>query len=200
MWLTTSTPQVSSQVTVWVALFAFQVWSGDWLSDLFTQSMYWLSDNFTTAFMVECMVSFLISVLADEDLLKSLLECSELMISAWKRDHPSNAEDDTVVRLSSKDEAEGLATAPGVARQGSRGPAAVLEEVPAAVLAEPHPAGDVVVVKKRALKWVKQQCQLFFVGRTSLRLLRPWWLLKYHTRFLLLLGKPRTVLCVSSPL
>ena len=109
-------PQVSSQVIGWVALFAFQVWLGCWLSDPFTQSMYWSSDNFTTVFIVECMVSFLVSVLANEDLLKSVLEYSELMISAWKKDHPSDTEDDTVVRLSSEDKVEGLATVPRVSR------------------------------------------------------------------------------------
>ena len=62
-----------------------------------------------------------------------------------------------MVRLLSEDKVEGLATIPKVARQGSRGPAAVPAEVPVAVLADPHPAGDKVVVKKRALKWVKQQ-------------------------------------------
>ena len=109
-------PQVSSQVIGWVALFAFQVWSGDWLGDPFIQLMYWLGDHFTINFAVECMVSFLISVLADEDLLKLVLECSELMISAWKKDHPSDTEDDTVVGLSSEDKTEGLAAAPGVSR------------------------------------------------------------------------------------
>ena len=62
------------------------------------------------------MVSFLISVLANEDLLKSVLECLALMVSSWKKDHPSDTEDDITVGLSSKDEAEGLATAPRVAR------------------------------------------------------------------------------------
>ena len=164
MQLTTSMLQVSGQVIGQVALFAFQVWSGDWLSDPFTQSMYWSSDNFTTVFIVKCMVSFLVSVLADGDLLRLVLECLELMILAWKRDHPSNTKDDTVDRLSSEDKVEGLATIPGVARWGSRGPAAVPAEVPAAVLAEPYPAGDEVVVKKRALKWVKQQVSALLCG------------------------------------
>ena len=116
MQLTTSTPQMSSQVIGWVAHFAFQVWSGDWSGVLFIQSMYWSGDDFTTNFAVECMVLFLVSILANEDLLKSVLECLELMILAWKRDHPSNTEDDTVVRLSSKDEVQGLATIPEMAR------------------------------------------------------------------------------------
>ena len=78
--------------------------------------MYWLSDPFTTVFMDECMVSFLVSVLADEELLKSVLECLALMVSSWKKDHPFDTEDDITFGLSSKDEAEVLATAPRVAR------------------------------------------------------------------------------------
>ena len=46
----------------------------------------------------------------------------------------------------------GLAAAPRVARQGSRGPTAIPREVPADVLPEPCLADDEVVVKKRALK------------------------------------------------
>ena len=102
-----------------VTYFAFQVWSGDWSGVPFTQSMYWLGDNFTTIFAVECMVSFLASVLADEDLLKSVLECLDLVVSSWKRDHPSDTKDNVLVGLSSEDKAEGLATQPGVARKGS---------------------------------------------------------------------------------
>ena len=110
------------------------------------------------------MVSFLISVMDDEDLLMSVLECLEVMILVWKRNHLSNTEDDTVVRLSSKDKAEGLAIIPKVAKQGSGGPAAVPAEVPATVLVRPHPADDEVVVQKRALKWVKQQVSVLLCG------------------------------------
>ena len=134
MQLTTSMLWVSSQVSGQVAYFAFQIWSGgNWSGVPFTQSMYWLGDHFTTNFAVECMASFLISVLADEDLLKSVLECSDLVVSTWKRDHPSNTKGDVLVVLSSEDEAEGLATEPWVARKGAGGPAAVPAEVPAAV-------------------------------------------------------------------
>ena len=113
-------PQVGSQVAGWVAYFVFQVWLGDWSGVQFTQLMYWLGCNFTIIFAVKCMVSFLISVLADEDLLKSVLECSDLVVSSWKRDHPSDIKDDVLVGLSSKDETEGLATQPRVARKGAR--------------------------------------------------------------------------------
>ena len=47
-----------------------------------------------------------------------------------------------------------------MARQGSGDPA----EVPADVPLELHPAGDDVVVKKRALKWVKQQVSALLHG------------------------------------
>ena len=108
--------QVSSQLIGQVVLFAFQVWSGDQSGDPFKQSMYWSGDHFTNNFAVKCMVSFLVSVLTNEDLLKSVLECSELMISAWKKDHPSDTKDDTVVWLSSEDEAEDLAATLRVSR------------------------------------------------------------------------------------
>ena len=75
--------------------------------------------------MVKCMVSCLVSVLADEDLLKSVLECSELL-QLWKRDHPSDTEDEGLVGLSGEDEAEGPAIQSGVARRGARVLAAVL--------------------------------------------------------------------------
>ena len=97
----------------------------------------------------QCVFFFLISVLADEDLLKSVLECSELMVSRWKVDHPSDTEEDITVRLSSEDEVEGLAASPGVARCSFSGPAAAPREVPAAP--EPHLTEDEVVVKKKAL-------------------------------------------------
>ena len=66
-------------------------------------------------------------------------------------DHHSESKDGNVVGLSSEDEAEGLPAAPRVARCSFGGPA----PVPAPL--EPRPAEDEVVVKKRALKWVKQQ-------------------------------------------
>ena len=66
--------------------------------------------------------------------------------------HPSDTEDETLVGLSSEDEAEGLAALPRVARQRSSGPAVV----PGSPVCHPA-AEDEVLVKKRALKWVKQQ-------------------------------------------
>ena len=107
---------------------------------------------------------FLVSVLADGDLLKLVLECSDLVISSSKRDHPSDTEDKVLVGLSSEDEAEGLANQPGVTRRGVGAPAAVPMEVPAAVLVASQPSADEVVVKKRALKQVKQQVSALLGG------------------------------------
>ena len=56
------------------------------------------------------------TVLADVNLVKSVLECSLLKVSRWKVEHPSDTEDETLVGLSSEDEAEGLDAIPGVAR------------------------------------------------------------------------------------
>ena len=56
------------------------------------------------------------TVLADANLLKSVLECSVLKVSRWKVEYPSDTEDETLVWLSSEDEAEGLDAIPGVAR------------------------------------------------------------------------------------
>ena len=76
-----------------------------------------------------------------------------LKVSRWKVEHPSDTEDETMVGLSSEDEAEGLEAIPGVARRRSGGPAVVTGSP------VHHPAADddEVLVKKRALKWVKQQ-------------------------------------------
>ena len=93
-----------------------------------------------------------VSVLADQDLLKSVLECSALMVSCWKVEHPLDIEDNITIRLSSEDEAVGLDAAPRVARHSFSELAPT--EVPAPL--EPHLRDDEVVVKKRALKQVKQ--------------------------------------------
>ena len=79
-----------------------------------------------------------------------------MLPSSWKRDHPSDTEDEGFVGLSSEDEVEGLAVQPRVARRGARALSAVPEE--------PQPAGDEVLVKKRTLKWVKWQLSALFCG------------------------------------
>ena len=60
--------------------------------------------------------SLLSSVLADHDNLKSVLECSKLIMSKWKHDHPLDTEDETLVGLTSEDEADGMDWYEGAAR------------------------------------------------------------------------------------
>ena len=64
-----------------------------------------------------------------------------MKVSRWKIEHPSDTEDERNVGLSSEDEAEGLETAPGVARRGTGLPAAP-EPQPAPVPAPVQLAGD----------------------------------------------------------
>ena len=70
-------------------------------------------------------------------------------------------EDEVAVGLSSEDKAEGLEADPGVSQCGFSGPAG---ETVAPTLAAPQPAQDEVVVKKRALKRVKQQVSALIRG------------------------------------
>ena len=113
-----------------------------------------------TVLLNECFY-FLISVLADSNLLKSVLECSPLKASSWMDHHPSDTEDEVALGLSSEDEAEGLDAVPGVSHHSFSGPARELVATAAAV---PQPAQDEVVVKKRALKRVKQQVSALIHG------------------------------------
>ena len=93
---------------------------------------------------------------ADRNLLKSVWECSDIKLSRWKILHPSDTEDERNVGISSEDKAEGLEDAAGVARCGLGVPAA-LEAQPAPAPAQVQVAADEVVIKKRALKHMKQQ-------------------------------------------
>ena len=79
-----------------------------------------------------------------------------MKVSQWKILHPSDTEDERNVGISSKDKAEGLEVAAGVARHGSGVPAAP-EVQPAPAPAQVQVAADEVVIKKRALKHMKQQ-------------------------------------------
>ena len=81
-----------------------------------------------------------------------------MKVSRWKVDHHSDTEDDQVVGLSSEDEAEGLPATLRVARCRFGGPA------PVPVPPEPYLAEGEIVVKKRALKWVKQQVSALLHG------------------------------------
>ena len=82
----------------------------------------------------------------------------------WKHGHPSDTEEDPAVGLSSEDEAADLAPEPGVARHRFGGPASAGAPVPIGVPPKVHPAGDEVLMKKRALKWVKQQVSALLRG------------------------------------
>ena len=61
---------------------------------------------------------FSISVAADEDNVKDVLLTSPLMVSWYRKEHPSDTEDEGGVVLSSDDEAEGLGPEAGVAWRG----------------------------------------------------------------------------------
>ena len=107
------------------------------------------------------------SVRADWKLLKSVWECSDIKASRWKMVHPSDTEDERNVGLSSEDEAEGLEFTAGVARCGLGVPVA-LEVQPALAPAQVQVAADEVVVKKRALKHMKQQVSALLQGEDLL--------------------------------
>ena len=49
-------------------------------------------------------------MIADADLMKSVLETSRVWVSLYKAEHPSDTEDGLNVGLLSEDEAEGLPT------------------------------------------------------------------------------------------
>ena len=90
-------------------------------------------------------------------------ECTELKASPWKALHPSDTEDEPNVGLSSEDEAEGMEVTLGVTRKGPGRPAAP-EPQPTPAPALLQVAADEVVVKKRALKRVKQQVSALLRG------------------------------------
>ena len=100
---------------------------------------------------------------AGRDLLKSVWEVTEAKQSRWKIEHPSDTEDEKNVGLSSEDEAEGLEAAPGVARRGTGVPT-VPEPQPAPAPAPLRVADDKIVMKKRALRRMKQQMSALLRG------------------------------------
>ena len=77
----------------------------------------------------------------------------------YKAEHTSDTKDGAEVGLSSEDEAEGLPLSPGIAYWGpAAAPAAPASAAPVSA------GGDEVVVKKRALKRVKQQVSTLLRG------------------------------------
>ena len=87
--------------------------------------------------------------------MKSVLETSRLLTSPYKAEHPSDTEDGLNVGLSSEDEAEGLPTDPGRAHR---------DTVTGPSLAPKPTEGAEVVVKRRALRRVKQQVSALLRG------------------------------------
>ena len=77
-----------------------------------------------------------------------MLECSELVTSLWKHGHPSDTEHE-----------------PRVARHRFGGPTSAGAPAPVEVPPKVHPTGDEVLVKKRVLKWVKQQVSALLHGK-----------------------------------
>ena len=122
------------------------------------------------SWVISCIV---ISVKADEDLNKYVLECSGLGQMLWKHKFPQDTEDEGKVRLSSKDEAEGMPLVSYQACHAVRPPASLVpssakvpltsmpSSVPAAVgsaapaAAAGGPGLDEMVVKKAALVMMK---------------------------------------------
>ena len=154
--------------------------------------------------LTECLrilLHFLISVLANSDLLKLVLECSELVTSLWRCGHPSDTEEDPAVGLSNEDEAAGLGPESRVARHSFEGPASAGAPAPAEVPTTPkvHPTGDEVLVKKRALKWVKQQVSALLHGEDLPEGAQAREVAKVPYQISAVPGKLRTFQCVSSP-
>ena len=130
---------------------------------------------------------FVISVKADEDLHKYMLEHSSLGQTLWKHKFPQDMEDKGKVRLSSEDEAEGMPLVPHQAHQAVRPPTPLVsppDEVPttsgtsyapaavgsvaaalAASTAEGGPSPDEVVVKKAVLVLMKHQMAALIQGK-----------------------------------
>ena len=97
--------------------------------------------------------------MADEDNVKDVLLTSPLMVSWYRKEHPSDTEDEGDVGLLSEDEAEGLDPEAGVAQRGQ----AAREGPPPG--ATPTPVGEgEVVIKRGALRRMKQQVSALLRG------------------------------------
>ena len=90
-----------------------------------------------------------------------------------------------------------MAALPGIARCSFGETAASSREIPAAL--KPHPTEDEVVVKKRDLKWVKQQVSALLHGEDLPEGAQTREVSEVPYQIAAVPRRPRTVLCISSP-
>ena len=117
--------------------------------------------------MVDLLVTLLcISVCADEDLEKYVLETSKLCCTMFKLKCPADTEDEALVGISSEDEAEDLDLDPAITHWAVRqapapivGTSGVLsaEAMSMAAATGPIPGPEEVIMKKAALVTVQKQ-------------------------------------------
>ena len=122
--------------------------------------------------------SLCISVHADEDLEKYVLETSKLCCTMFKHKCPGDTEDEALVGISSEDEAEDLDLDPAIAcravRQGASAPIVGTSGVPSAEVrsmaaaAGPTPGPEEVIMKKAALVTVQKQMAALVRGEDLL--------------------------------
>ena len=115
--------------------------------------------------MVNLLVTLLcISVHADEDLEKYVLETSKLCCTMFKLKCPADTEDEALVGISSEDEAEDMDLDPAIAHRAVRqAPVLIVETsgvlstgvMSMAAATGPIPGPEEVIVKKAALVTVK---------------------------------------------
>ena len=124
--------------------------------------------------MVNLLVTLLcISVHADEDLEKYVLETSKLRCTMFKLKCPADTEDEALVGISSEDEAEDMDLDPAITCQAVRqapvlivGASGVLsaEMMSMAAATGPIPGPEEVIMKKAALVTVQKQMAALVQG------------------------------------
>ena len=132
------------------------VWLHEWLPCYMVLLFTWLTYQ-----------SLCISVHADEDLEKYVLETSRLCHTMFKCKCPADTKDEALVGISSEDEAEDLDLDPAIThwavRQGAPAPIVGTSPVPsaevrsAAAVAGPTPGPEEVIMKKAALVTMQKQ-------------------------------------------
>ena len=128
--------------------------------------------------MVDLLVTLLcISVHADKDLEKYVLETSKLCCTMFKLKCPADTEDEALVGISSEDEAEDLDLDPAITHQAVRqapapivGTSGVLsaEAMSMAAATGPIPGPEEVIMKKAALVTVQKQMAALVRGEDLL--------------------------------